>query len=202
MGSGKIFAVFFTHPDPTEGQAVLQAWKDATPPMIACTVEAVSQRKQQQRMPVACGAKGGQRSLYLRRLPTTEGNDPVLAAVLEAIDSMPTDAGSNISWSGMITVDPKKAPANCFAPGSSHCFFSCSFLVFDAKNADEADMWCSGLIKQVRSTAKDALIDGGYPALNPTTERTAAQLYGDKWPRVKELKSKYDPNNLFGVLTS
>ncbi|KAL5889148.1 hypothetical protein ACKVWC_004392 [Pyricularia oryzae] len=37
----------------------------------------------------------------------------------------------------------------------------------------------------------------GFPGTTPPGVKTAAQVFGDKWPRARELKRRFDPENVF-----
>lgn len=196
---GKVFMVLWTWtgPNAEDGQAVLQAWKDNAPPMLACTVEVLPEKVRQTRSPAPCpNMKGGQRNCFLARLPSVEAGDGITAAILDAADAMPETVGPNIAWGGMVDIDPARMPPNCFVD-QSHSYFSCSYQHPSDETAEEIDSWGRSLIARLRSLGGEDVLDRGYPATHVPGELTAEQLYGEKWSRVKELKGKYDPTNVF-----
>ncbi|KAF5499669.1 hypothetical protein K4K60_008163 [Colletotrichum sp. SAR11_57] len=194
---GVVFSVIWTWTgDIEKGQACLQSWKDNTPPLLASTVEVLPDKVRQQNMPPPCPLKGGQRNCFLARLPTSDAGDELAAAILDAAEAMPRTMGPNIAWGGMVDIDAATVPPNCFVD-KSHSYFSCSYQHPTEEYAEDVIAWSKSLIARLRSLGEDTVLDRGYPATNPPGERGAAELYGEKWNRVKELKMKYDPTNLF-----
>ncbi|KAK1853418.1 d-lactate dehydrogenase [Colletotrichum chrysophilum] len=194
---GVVFSVIWTWTgDIEKGQACLQSWKDNTPPLLASTVEVLPDKIRQQNMPPPCPLKGGQRNCFLARLPTSDAGDELAAAILDAAEAMPRTMGPNIAWGGMVDIDAATVPPNCFVD-KSHSYFSCSYQHPTEEYAEDVIAWSKSLIARLRSLGEDTVLDRGYPATNPPGERGAAELYGEKWNRVKELKMKYDPTNLF-----
>ncbi|KAJ0353644.1 hypothetical protein COL154_012067 [Colletotrichum chrysophilum] len=194
---GVVFSVIWTWTgDIEKGQACLQSWKDNTPPLLASTVEVLPDKIRQQNMPPPCPLKGGQRNCFLARLPTSDAGDELAAAILDAAEAMPRTMGPNIAWGGMVDIDAATVPPNCFVD-KSHSYFSCSYQHPTEEYAEDVIAWSKSLIARLRSLGEDTVLDRGYPATNPPGERGAAELYGEKWTRVKELKMKYDPTNLF-----
>ncbi|KAI8305132.1 FAD-linked oxidoreductase aurO [Colletotrichum sp. SAR11_59] len=194
---GVVFSVIWTWTgDIEKGQAFLQSWKDNAPPLLASTVEVLPDKVRQQNMPPPCPLKGGQRNCFLARLPTSDAGDELAAAILDAAEAMPKTMGPNIAWGGMVDIDAATMPPNCFVD-KSHSYFSCSYQHPTEEYAEDVIAWSKSLIARLRSLGEDTVLDRGYPATNPPGERSAAELYGEKWNRVKELKMKYDPMNLF-----
>ncbi|KAF9872683.1 hypothetical protein CkaCkLH20_09862 [Colletotrichum karsti] len=195
---GVTFSIFRTWsgPDAKKGREVLQTWKDNTPPLLMATVEELPDKLRQQKMPTPCPLGGGQRNCFLSRLPTDEAADELAATILDAAETMPKTMGPNIAWSGMTSIDPDKMPPNCFVDWS-HSYFSCSYQYPSEGYAEEIDIWSKSLIGRLRSLGKDSVHDRGYPATNKPGDNTAEEMYGEKWSRVKELKMKYDPDNVF-----
>ncbi|KAF5500631.1 FAD-linked oxidoreductase aurO [Colletotrichum siamense] len=194
---GVVFSVIWTWTgDIEEGQACLQSWKDNAPPLLASTVEVLPDKVRQQNMPPPCPLKGGQRNCFLTRLPTSDAGDELAAAILDAAEAMPKTMGPNIAWGGLVDIDAATMPPNCFVD-KSHSYFSCSYQHPTEEYAEDVIAWSKSLIARPRSLGGDTVLDSGYPATNPPGERSAAELYGEKWNRVKELKMKYDPTNVF-----
>ncbi|KAF6837375.1 d-lactate dehydrogenase [Colletotrichum musicola] len=195
----KVFMILWTWTGPNveDGQAVLQAWKDKAPQILNCAVEVLPEKVRQARPPIPCPhLKGGQRNCFLARLPTAEEGDEITAAILDAADAMPEVYGPNIAWGGMVDINPAAMPPNCFVD-KSHSYFSSSYGYPSDEIAEAVDSWCRSLIARLRSLGEEDVLDRGYPATHAPGELSAEELYGEKWSRVKELKAKYDPTNVF-----
>ncbi|TDZ31030.1 FAD-linked oxidoreductase aurO [Colletotrichum spinosum] len=192
-----VFSVMWTWtgPDMDKGNETLQAWKNLTPPLLVSTVGVQSEESRQGQMPPPCPLRGGQRNCFLARLPTPDAGDELASTILDAAETMPKMAGPNIAWGGMVAIDPAKMPPNCFI-GKSHSYFSCSYQHPDEEHAREVISWSKSLTEKLQALDTSAVLDGSYPATNPP-EKTAEELYGERWERVKELKTKYDPTNVF-----
>ncbi|KAL0932073.1 d-lactate dehydrogenase [Colletotrichum truncatum] len=195
---GVVFSVMWTWtgPDVEKGRAVLQTWKDNSPPLLMSTVDVLPDKVRQEQMPSPLPMGGGQRNCFLARLPTAEPDDALTETIIDAAESMPKTLGPNIAWGGMVDIDSTKMPPNCFVD-RNHSYFSCSYQYPSEEYAEETSSWSKSLIEKLRSLGKDTVLERGYPATNPPGEKTAEDLYGEKWKRVKEIKMKFDPRNVF-----
>ncbi|KAI6355384.1 hypothetical protein MCOR25_008224 [Pyricularia grisea] len=195
----KVFSIVWTWAgaDLEQGKATLQAWKDKLPLLVASAVEVQSETQRQESMPSFSGGMGSQRSAFLARQPTGEPDDELTALLLDGAEAMPMGyLGPGISWSGTVAIDPARTPANMFI-GHDHSYFSCSSVVFAGNYTQEVDVWAAGLARQVYALPRNDVLPGGFPGTTPPGEKTAAQVFGDKWPRASELKRRYDPDNVF-----
>jgi FAD/FMN-containing dehydrogenase len=116
------------------------------------------------------------RTQYLAEMPAVE------------LRGMPRDPMVNVSWTE-VAIDP--GVKHCIGVGASHVFLSASHFVSDVKNREAADAWSRGLFEAVRNGAYDA----AHPGL--TREKTLEEQLGCKAARARELKARYDPNNVF-----
>ncbi|KAH8651300.1 hypothetical protein BX600DRAFT_554160 [Xylariales sp. PMI_506] len=174
--------------DHEAGRKYLDIFLKTIPPAAINTVSSATVIQHQERMPIPCPPWGGQRSIYLREM-TTE----ILDIIIESLKAMPKESGLNVSWSDSI---PQASVANCFGAGR-HVFFSSSSMVFQKENRELAEQWNKGLVERIRSSGDGAVMSGAYASLNPPGERTPGQIFGEAWHTVQELKTKYDPDNIF-----
>ncbi|KAH8879287.1 FAD-binding domain-containing protein, partial [Thozetella sp. PMI_491] len=183
--------VIFTWSDPNleRGQQVLDSLVTALPPIKMNTVKAQMPTEYQKGLPAFCYPWGGQRSIYIRKM-----TPKILEILTEALKTMPGEC--NMGWSCKISLDSPSIPKNCFGT-ESHVFLSFSYLVMEEKNLAAANAWNKSLYEELRSCGDDAILEGSYPPLTPPEDRTAAQLFGEKWERAKELKAIFDPQNVF-----
>ena len=96
--------------------------------------------------------------------------------------------------------DTSRAPTNTahtFGGPDSHILLNFTDMVSEAHALPAAKEWNDKVYERLRNSGDAAILDGSYPALTRPDDRSAEQLYGDKWPRVRVLKQKYDPFNVF-----
>jgi hypothetical protein len=187
----RMLAIFFSWSDPDheKGRAFLKSFLDVLPPVRVNTVSPKSPIEHHQQFPLKSLPWGGQRSIYIQSL-----SPGVLEILIEALATMPPDL--NIGWSQEVAINHDTCPSNCFGIGN-HMFLSFSDIVPEQHLIQEARAWNDGLYTKLRQSGDSAILEGSYPPLTRPDDRTPAQLFGDKWERVKELKNKYDPDNVF-----
>ena len=187
----RIFAIFFTWSDPDleKGQKYLDSFIATLPPVKMSTVKAKTPTEHQQDVPLKCLPWGAQRSLYVKRM-----SPAMIDTLIEALETMPADV--NLGWSAMVNVDHASTPKNCFGAGR-HILLSFSDMVPDETLLASARAWTDTLYGKFCALGDDAILEGSYPPLTRPSDKTAEQLFGDKWSRAKELKAKFDPNDIF-----
>lgn len=176
-------------PDHDKGNDNLQKLIDVLPPVKVNTVATKSCVEHQQQVQIPCLPWGGQRSIYVKTM-----TPKIIGMLLDAMPNMP--ASVNISCSMDIVIDHNTCPPNCFG-ASSHMLLTFADTVSEEGLLEEASAWSDKLYASLRGSGDSALLEGSYPPLTRPDDRTAAQLFGDKWARVRELKRKYDPANVF-----
>jgi hypothetical protein len=188
---GRIFNMLFNWAgtDLEEGKRHLQIFIDALPGVKMNTVQQKSLLDNYKGMQVPCLPFGGQRSIYIKELSAG-----ILDILMEARNVMP--AWVNMGWSGEVDVDHSKTVPNCFGAGK-HIFLSFNDMVPEEKDLAAARAWNDQLFEKLRASGDSAVLEGSYAALTRPTDRSAEQIFGDKWPRAKELKDKHDPSNMF-----
>lgn len=187
---GQKIAVFFNWEDADleKGKKYLEDFLAVMPPLKMSTVGHKTLTEHFEGLPVHLPRWGGQRSLYVKEM-----SPGIVDIVLEAMEGMPNDV--NIAWT-MPTKFDETSPPNCFG-GDSAINLSFTDMAHEEKDYAPAKEWADALYGKLRASGDAALLEGSYPPLTPTADRTAAQMFGDKWARAKELKNKYDPDNVF-----
>ncbi|CAH0058230.1 unnamed protein product [Clonostachys solani] len=175
--------------DVEEGKKYLETFTAALPPAKMNTVQQKSLLGHYESLQIPCLPYGGQRSIYIKEL-----SPGIFDILMEAVKIMP--AFVNIGWSMKTVIDQEATVPNCFGAGS-HILLSFTDMVPEEKYLAETRKWNDWLYEKIRSSGDPAVMEGSYPALTRPEDRTAEQLFGDKWPRAKELKEKFDPNNVF-----
>ncbi|CAI6100913.1 unnamed protein product [Clonostachys chloroleuca] len=191
MPQRRTFSIVFSWggSDVEEGSKYLETFTAALPPVKMNTVQQKSLLGHYESLQIPCLPYGGQRSIYIKEL-----SSGIFDTLMEALKIKPEFA--NIGWSMKTVIDHEAIVPNCFGAGS-HILLSFTDMVPEEKYLAEARKWNDWLYDKIRSSGDPAVMEGSYPALTRPDDRTAEQLFGDKWPRAKELKAKFDPNNVF-----
>ena len=185
----KSLIILFTwgSPDHDKGHEYLDTFTAELPGIQMKTVDAKTVIEQQESAMHPCLPWGGQRSIYIKEM-----TPDVVKMVMEALDTMPQDV--NMGWS--MTTTGASTPANTFGAGT-HILFSFSDLVSEESRLPEARKWNDALYDRMRSSGSSAIMEGSYPPLTRPGDRSAEQLFGEKYPRARALKGKFDPENVF-----
>ena len=133
---------------------------------------------------------GMRRDQLLRRCPRADGrgDDPRAAPPVDGDDEGRPAAGA---WRGLARVPNDATP---FAHRDRGLFVNIAAMFMDPDEKDTHDAWVAGLAD---SLGKDEA--GGYVGfLGEEDEGTVRAAYpGPTWDRLRELKRRYDPDNLF-----
>lgn len=171
------------------GKKYMQDILASMPPVAGNTVQEKSMVEHQEQIPLARLPYGSQRSLYLREI------SPRLVDIIQdVVKTMPAE--SNLGWSMTTMADHPGMPPNTFGV-DSHILFSFADTASEEKLLQAAQQWTDELYERLRSSGEAAVMPGSYPPLTRPTDRSPEQLYGKKWERVKELKQKFDADNVF-----
>ena len=176
-------------PNHGEGRRFLGDFLSQLPPAAANTVESKTLTQHYQDVPKLTLPYGGQRTFYV-----TEMSNTIVDMVTEALKDMPP--GLSLGWTMATHANGPNAPPNCFGAGS-HTLLSFTDMVPDEHLLGPATRWNNALYDKMRGSGDPAILEGSYPPLTRPGDRTAEQLFGDKWARAAELKAKYDPDNVF-----
>jgi hypothetical protein len=190
---GPHFMVFWTWADADHeaGKAYLEKFLAATPPVKINPVASKSLAENYASMPPDHNTPwGGMRTQYFAKM-TPE----LTEAIIASLQTMPDDPMVNINWTGDVPIDPKLK--HCIGVGPSHVFLSASFFVADVRNKDGANAWNRDLFKAARKAGSPVLLEASHPGLTPLGEKTLQQHLGSKAARGRELKARYDPDNVF-----
>lgn len=189
--AGRSLITFFTwaKPDLEEGRHWLDTFLAAMPPPKMNGVTQKSTVEHYESIPVPRARWGGQRALYIKQM-----SPYIVDTVIEAFESMPAEA--NIGWTAKIETNTAKSPKNCFGANTHH-MLSFADTVSEEGHLSGAREWSDALLGKLRSSTDNAILEGEYPPLSRPGDRTSRQLFGEKWARAKELKTKYDPQNVF-----
>jgi hypothetical protein len=184
-------AVFFTWADgdPAGGQAYLDKYMADLPQPWKNSVATKTVVEHYEAVPSIMLPYGGQRSAYLRTMPPA-----IVDILMDAAEAMP--AGVNLSWTMSHELDRSRMVPNTFGE-DTHIFLSWSDMVPEESMLPAARAWNDGLYEKLWASKSDALLETAYAALSRTEDRTAEQLFGDRWSRARELKDKFDPDNVF-----
>lgn len=172
-----------------QGKKCMEEMLASMPPVVANTVQEKSMVEHQEQVPLPYRPYGGQRSIYL-----SEMSPRLVDIIQDAVKSMPAE--SNLGWSMTTTAGRPGMPPNTFGV-DSHMLFSFADTVSEESLLQAAQKWTDELHEQLRSSGEAAVMLGSYPPLTRSTDRSPEQLYGKKWEKVKELKQKFDPDNVF-----
>lgn len=146
--------------------------------------------QQMEQVPIHCAAYGGQRSINV-----TDMSAKITDIAIGAIGRMPKEV--NFGWSMKTPVGRQNNASHTFGGPDSHILINFSDMVSEEHSLSAAKGWNDELYEDLRGCGDAAILEGSYPALTRPDDRSAEQLYGDKWLRVKELKHKYDPEGMF-----
>lgn len=184
-------AVFFTWAgdDLQLGQQHLAQFLAEMPPPRINTVKAKSVTEHYEAIPRVSLPWGSQRSVHVKAM-----SSGVVDIVMDAVETM--RPGVNIAWTMKHTVDHASTAPNCFGVGG-HILLSSSDMVSEESLLPAAAKWNEELYQRLRSSGDEAILESSYASLTRTEDRTAEQLFGDKWPRARELKARYDAGNVF-----
>jgi hypothetical protein len=192
--SGPHLTVFWTWADADHemGKRYLEKFIAATPPVKINPVQSKTLSQHYAALPNQNAPWGGVRTQYFSEMT------PVLVETFaKALESIPNDPMCHLSWSGNVPIDPKLK--HCIGVGQSHILFWLSFFASDVKNKDIADRWGRDVLNAARSAGASVLLEAAHPGLTPLGEKTIEQQLGSKAARGRELKSRYDPENVFGL---
>lgn len=188
----RMLAIMFTWSDPDHerGKAYLQEFIEILPPIKMNTVSTKSPAQHNEQVPMRCLPWGGQRSIYIKEM-----SQGIIDILMAAFRVMPDTV--NIGWSMEVAIDHKSCLPNCFGVGN-HIMLSFADMVPEESLLKEARAWNDALYTRLRESGESAIMEGSYPPLTRPDDRSAEQLFGDKWQRVRDLKTKYDSGNVFG----
>ncbi|KAG9256565.1 uncharacterized protein F5Z01DRAFT_634147 [Emericellopsis atlantica] len=136
-----------------------------------------------------CLPWGCQRSIYVKELSTG-----LINILMDSLKVIPPQV--NIAWSMTIQAQRAQSPPNCFG-AATHMLLSFSDMTSSEDALAAARSWNDELYTKLRGSGDEALLDGSYPPLTRPADRTAEQLFGNKWPRARELKETFDPENVY-----
>lgn len=185
-------AVMVVYAEDSEEQceSVLQDFISYLPQVNMNTVARKTIIQQMAQVPIHRPAYGGQRSIYV-----TDMSAQITDIAIGAIGRMPPEV--NFGWSMKTPVGRQNNASHTFGGPDSHILVSLSDMVSDEHSLPAATSWNDELYEDLRGCGDAAILAGSYPALTRPNDRSAEQLYGDKWFRVKKLKQKYDPEGVF-----
>ena len=145
---------------------------------------------------MAFGVHGANSSVLV---PSTTSLD-FLAVATRNLEKMPTDPQTSLLISQYrpdVSSTDANTSASCFAPRERHFMVLATGVSLDAAKADEVRQWAEDFYTDLRSTEGVAL-PGAYNAFQaPTDEKFRDYFAMENWPRVLELKRKWDPENVW-----
>ncbi|OIW32792.1 FAD-binding domain-containing protein [Coniochaeta ligniaria NRRL 30616] len=191
---GPHLMVFWTWADVDHetGKRYLGKFVAATPPVKINPVQTKTLAEHYATLPDHNTPWGGVRTQYF-----SEMMPALVETVVAALESIPNDPMCHLSWSADVHIDPKLK--HCLGVGQSHVFFWSSSFTKDFKNKDIAETWNRDLFKAARKAGAPVMLDAAHPGLTPLGEKTLEQHLGAKAARGRELKSRYDPDNVFSL---
>lgn len=187
-----VLAVMIVYAEDNEEQceSFLQRFISHLPRVNMNTVARKTIIQQMEQVPIHCAAYGGQRSIYVADMSAQ-----ITDIAIGAIGKMPPEV--NFGWSMKTPVGRHTNASHTFGGPDSHILVNFSDMVSEENFLPAAKAWNDELYEELRGCGEAAVLEGSYPALTRPDDRSAEQLYGDKWLRVKELKQTYDPDGVF-----
>lgn len=192
--SGPQLMVFWTWADADHetGKQYLDKFVAATPPMKVNSVQSKTLPQHYAALQDHNAPWGGMRTQYFSKMTSA-----LIETIVTALETIPNDPMCHLSWSGDIPINPKLK--HLIGVGQSHIFFWSSFFTSDARNKDIAETWNRDLFKAARHAGASVLLEAAHPGLTPSGEKTLEQHLGSKAGKGRELKSRYDPENVFSL---
>ncbi|PYI04750.1 FAD-binding domain-containing protein [Aspergillus sclerotiicarbonarius CBS 121057] len=200
---GRLFGVIFTWsgPDLEEGKR----WSDkiaSLAPLLMSTVAPTT-------IPEWFAGNGALVPKSEYGAPATHNIRSVTPAVAEVIGRnlaiMPADPGTMFSIHQLRgpSAQSESSAHSVFAAREPHFLLEILGFVTEEKNQGEAERWAARLAKEVQEVDAGNVLPTAYISLFKTqgvpAEELLNKVYGDKAALVRELKERFDPQNVFAL---
>ncbi|KAK0385350.1 hypothetical protein NLU13_7826 [Sarocladium strictum] len=124
-------------------------------------------------------------------------SDEVVAVLTRMLDSMPDDPAALLCVHEVRGPSAQSRDDSVFAAREAHFLIECIGTASTPGRAEETWTWALQLKNALRQTSKGNLLPGDYVSLTPPSQLNYAEVYGEHWPRFKDIKARYDPRNVF-----
>jgi hypothetical protein len=124
-------------------------------------------------------------------------NDEVIEVLARMSESMPDDPAVLVCIHEVRGPSARPRKNSIFAAREGHFLIECIGTASTPERAEENWAWALELRNALRKISGDNLLPGEYVSLTPPGQLNYADVYGEHWSRFKDIKARYDPNNVF-----